>query len=46
LLPVAVRGRTIVDDQGAMILADSAEIEGKGPIEAANEVLERWGIAL
>ena len=45
-LPLTVRGRTIVDEQGAMILADSAMIESTDPIEAAGEVMEKWGIAL
>jgi len=44
--PLTVRGRTIVDEQGAMILADSAEIERKDPIEAAGKVMEKWGVSL
>tara|TARA_Y100001968_G_scaffold295889_1_gene303636 strand:- start:902 stop:1156 length:255 start_codon:yes stop_codon:yes gene_type:complete len=43
---VSVRGRTIVDEQGAMILADSAIIETVSPDNSAKEVMEKWGVTL
>lgn len=43
---VSVRGRTIVDEQGAMILADSAIIETVSPDISAKEVMEKWGVTL
>jgi len=43
---ISVRGRTIVDEQGAMILADSASIESITPDNAAKEVMEKWGVTL
>jgi len=43
---MVVHGRTIVDDQGAMVLADTAEIEETSPSKAAQEVMEKWGVVL
>lgn len=45
-MPIIVHGRTIVDDQGAMVLADTAELEESDPSEAATEVMNRWGVVL
>jgi hypothetical protein len=43
---MTVLGRTIVDEQGAMILAESVELEKKDPRESAGNVMERWGVSL
>ncbi len=43
---MSVQGRTIIDEQGAMILADSAELDSSDPGQAANDVMERWGVIL
>ena len=43
---MVVHGRTIVDDYGAMVLADTAEFEESSPSEAAQEVMQRWGVVL
>ena len=39
-----VGGRTIIDDQGAMILADHAEISGDDAAMLATEVRAQWGV--
>ena len=39
-----VGGRTIIDDQGAMILADKAEIAATDADILATEVRAQWGI--
>ena len=41
---IQVNGRTIVDDQGAMILADYAEIKSDDGAMLATEVRAQWGI--
>jgi replication factor A1 len=43
---MVIHGRTIVDDQGAMVLADTAELETTSPSEAAQKVMEKWGVVL
>jgi len=39
-----VKGRTIVDEQGGMLIADSAEIVDLDPALAAAEVRTQWGV--
>ncbi len=39
-----VSGRTIVDDQGAMILADNAELNSDDAVMLATEVRAKWGV--
>ena len=39
-----VNGRTIVDEQGAMILADKAEISATDAAMLATEVRAQWGV--
>ena len=39
-----VKGRTIVDEQGGMLIADSAEIVDTDPALAAAEVRNEWGV--
>ena len=39
-----VKGRTIVDDQGAMILADHAELKSDDGAMLATEVRAQWGV--
>ena len=39
-----VSGRTIVDDQGAMILADNAELNSNDAVMLATEVRAKWGL--
>ncbi|MBT4919816.1 MAG: hypothetical protein HON10_00285 [Euryarchaeota archaeon] len=41
---VKVNGRTIVDEQGAMILADHAELDDDDPGLLATEVRAKWGV--
>jgi hypothetical protein len=41
-----IKGRSIVDDQGAMLLADEAEQDQTSPADAANQVMQRWGVVL
>ncbi len=43
---MSVKGRTIVDEQGAMILSDSVELGSEGPAESALTVMERWGVTI
>jgi hypothetical protein len=43
---MVVHGRTIVDDYGAMVLADTAELEASSPSEAAQEIIQKWGVLL
>ena len=42
---VMVRGRCLVDDQGAMFLAESMEPESTPPDEIAAEVRKKWGVS-
>ena len=41
---LVVSGRTIVDDQGAMILADNAKLESVDAVMLATEVRTKWGV--
>ncbi len=41
-----VNGRALIDDQGAMIMADSTTIDPRTPEDAANEVIAKWGVIL
>ena len=41
---LSVRGRSIIDDQGAMLLADEVEQDETTSADAANEVMQRWGV--
>ena len=41
---IQVNGRTIVDEQGAMILADHAEIKSDDGAMLATEVRAHWGV--
>ncbi len=41
-----INGRAMVDAQGAILMADSVEIDTRTPEEAANEVMARWGVVL
>ena len=41
---LVVNGRTIVDEQGAMILADKAEISATDAAMLATEVRAQWGV--
>ena len=41
-----VNGRAMVDTQGAILMADSVEVDSRTPEEAANEVMARWGVVL
>ena len=43
---VSVNGLALIDDQGAMILADSASKGELSPSSAANQVMEKWGVTL
>ena len=41
---IKANGRTIVDEQGAMILADHAELDDDDPGLLATEVRAKWGV--
>ncbi len=41
-----INGRAMVDTQGAILMADSVEVDTRTPEEAANEVMARWGVVL
>jgi hypothetical protein len=43
---LSIRGRSIVDEQGAMLLADEVEQNQTSPADAANQVMQRWGVVL
>ena len=43
---VNIRGRSFVDDQGAMVIVDEIENSTSSTEELANEVLARWGVTL
>ena len=43
---VAVYGRCVVDDRGAMVFADQMEVMEPKPAEEAEEVMQRWGVVL
>jgi hypothetical protein len=40
---VAVQGRTIVDEQGAMILAEGMSVEARDAQMRATELRAQWG---
>ena len=40
---IHINGRAIVDNQGAILLVESAELDTRTPEEAANEVMSHWG---
>jgi len=41
-----INGRAMVDAQGAILMADSVDVDTRTPEEAANEVMTRWGVVL
>ena len=41
---VNLKGRSIVDQQGAMFLAEELEVEEKDPKSYAMEIKTKWGI--
>jgi hypothetical protein len=43
---LSIKGRSIVDDQGAMLLADEAEQNQTSSAEAANQGMQRWEVVL
>tara|TARA_B100000945_G_scaffold97650_2_gene76436 strand:- start:10195 stop:11886 length:1692 start_codon:yes stop_codon:yes gene_type:complete len=43
---VEIHGRCLVDDQGAMLIAERAELLKAKPEEEAKEVMQRWGVAI
>ena len=43
---LSIKGRSIVDDQGAMLLADETEQIQTTAADAANDVMQRWGVVL
>ncbi len=43
---LSVRGRSIIDDHGSMLLADEVEQDETTSADAANEVMQRWGVVL
>ena len=42
--PTIIRGRSIVDQQGAMFLAEELDIQDIDPISYATEIKNKWGI--
>ena len=43
---VSVNGLALIDDQGAMVLADSATLDQTPASDAANLVMQKWEVAL
>ena len=41
-----INGRAMVDAQGAILMADSIEVDTLTPEEAANDAMSRWGVVL
>ena len=41
-----INGRAMVDAQGAILMADSIEVDTRTPEEAANDAMSRWGVVL
>ena len=41
---VSASGRTIVDDQGAMLLADKTELVDQDPGLISTEIRAKWGV--
>ena len=43
---VSVNGLALIDDQGAMLLADSVQDDGMSASTAAEKAIERWGVVM
>ena len=43
---VSVNGLALIDDQGAMLLADSVQDDGINASKAAENVIERWEVVM
>jgi hypothetical protein len=43
---VVIDGRSLVDNQGAMILAENIGLDTSSNEDAANLVIEEWGVLL
>ena len=43
---VVINGRSLVDNQGAMILAENVELDSVNNEDAANLVIDQWGVLL
>ena len=43
---VVINGRSLVDNQGAMILAENVELDSVNNEDAANLVIDQWGVML
>ena len=43
---MTIKGRSLVDNQGAMLLAENIDYESVKNEEAANLVIEQWGVLL
>ena len=43
---VSVNGLALIDDQGAMLLADSVQDDGINAAKAADNVIERWEVVM
>jgi hypothetical protein len=43
---VSVNGLALIDDQGAMLLADSVQDDGMSASTAADMAIERWGVVM
>ena len=43
---VVIKGRSLVDNQGAMILAENVDLDTLKNENAANLVIEQWGVLL
>ena len=43
---VFIRGRSIVDEQGAMILSDTTSFSDIDPKKYGNEIMEKWGLVI
>ena len=43
---VSVNGLALIDDQGAMLLADSVQDDGLDASKAAEMVIKKWEVAM
>ena len=43
---LTINGRAMVDGQGAILMADTVEVDTETPEEAAKAVMNRWGVIL
>jgi replication factor A1 len=43
---LTINGRAMVDGQGAILMADTVEVDTQTPEEAAKAVMNRWGVIL